>query len=439
MINTEYKDLGQWALKFALDNGCSYARVVISTGTNNNFEYRNTQLEKLEQSSENSMTIHLFVDGRYSSYSTNRLEKKELEKFILRGIEATRYLAKDEFRKLPDSSRYYKGTGDDLLLYDDEIEAVSVDDKLSLLKENVNEVYNTDERLVSVSASYDDGTGHSIILDSNGFEGKTATTYFSLFVETAMKGSGDARPSSYWYDSAVFWNRLQKKEIGKTAYERTLQKLGQEKTESGVYQMLVDNMQITRLLSPLISALYGSSIQQKNSFLIDKLGEKIVSEKISIIDDPHIRGARGARWFDGEGVATKKMDLIESGVLNFYYIDTYYAGKLNREPTIQSPSILTFRLGDRDFQQILDSVEKGIWVTGFNGGNSNSTTGDFSFGIEGFLIENGKTVKPLNEMNITGNLLTLWQSVVEVGNDPKLNSSWRIPCVLFDGVNFSGK
>jgi PmbA protein len=439
MINKEYKDLGQWALKFALAKGCSDARVVISTGTNNNFEYRDTQLEKLEQSSENGMTIHLFVDGRYSSYSTNRLEKNELEKFILHGIEATRYLAKDEFRKLPDSSRYYKGMGEDLLLYDEDIETVSVDDKLSLLKENVNEVYNTDERLVSVSASYDDGTSHSIILDSNGFEGKMATTYFSLSVETAMKGAGDARPSSCWYDSAIFWNQLQKKGIGKTAYERTLQKLGQEKTESGVYRMLVDNMQITRLLSPLISALYGSSIQQKNSFLIDKLGKKIVSEKINIIDDPHISGARGARWFDGEGVATKKLHLIENGVLNLYYIDTYYAGKLNREPTIQSPSILTFRLGDRDFQQILDSVEKGIWVTGFNGGNSNSTTGDFSFGIEGFLIENGKTVKPLNEMNITGNLLTLWQSVVEIGNDPKLNSSWRIPCVLFDEVNFSGK
>jgi PmbA protein len=96
-------------------------------------------------------------------------------------------------------------------------------------------------------------------------------------------------------------------------------------------------------------------------------------------------------------------------------------------------------LGDRNFDQILASIDKGIWVTGFNGGNSNSTTGDFSFGIEGFLIENGKAVKPVNEMNITGNLLTLWKEVIEIGNDPRSNSSWRIPCVLFDKVNFSGK
>ena len=439
MITKEYKDLARWALKYALDNGCSDARVAIYAGTNNSFEYRDTQLEKLEQSSENEMSIHLYVDGKFSSYSTNRLEKKELEKFISNGIATTRFLERDPFRKLPSPDRYYKGDGKGLDLFDDSIDNVLVDDKLALLKNNVNEVYNTDERLVSVSAGYDDGTSSSYILTSNGFEGETATTYYSLSASTAMKGEGDARPSSFWYDSAIFWKELQKQGIGKRAYERTLNKLGQEKIESGVYKMLVDNLSITRLLSPLISALYGSSIQQKNSFLIDKIGEKIVSKKITIVDDPHIKHARGARWFDGEGVATKKCSVIEKGTLNMYYIDTYYAEKLNIEPSIQSPSILALQLGNKDLDQLVASIDKGILVTGFNGGNSNSTTGDFSFGIEGFLIENGKTVKPLNEMNITGNLLTLWQNIIEVGNDPRTSSSWRIPSVLFAEVNFSGK
>jgi len=439
MITQEHKDLAKWALKYALENGCSAARIVIYTGTDNSFEYRDTQLDKLEQSSENGMSIHLYVDNRFSSYSTNRLDKKELEKFIVKGIETTRYLAEDGFRKLPDSSRYYKGEGKGLDIFDENIENVSVDEKLALMKENVNEVYNSDERLISVSASYSDGTSNSYILTSNGFEGETATTYFSLSATTSMKGEGDARPSSYWYDSSIFWNKLQKQNIGKKAYERTLQKLGQEKIESGIYKMIIDNLQITRLLSPLISALYGSSIQQKNSFLIDKLEQQVISDKITILDDPHIKQARGARWFDGEGVATKKFNVIEKGILNMYYIDTYYGSKLGMEPTIQSPSILTLKLGERNFDQIVASVEKGIWVTGFNGGNTNSTTGDFSFGIEGFLIENGKPTKPLSEMNITGNMLTLWQNVEEVGNDPLLISSWRIPSVLFDNVSFSGK
>ncbi|MDR2692070.1 MAG: TldD/PmbA family protein [Dysgonamonadaceae bacterium] len=439
MISQAHKELAQWALKYALDKGCSDASVRIYSETESSFEYRDTQLDKLEQSSGNGMTIRIFVDEKHSSYSTNRLNKKELEKFIVNGIEATRFLVKDEFRKLADPSRLYKGDGKGLDLYDKEIDNISVDEKLALIKNNVNEVYKTDERLISVSADYSDGTANAYFITSNGFEGETETTYFNLSAGTSMKGAGDARPESYWYDSAIHWDKLQKQGIGKTAYERTLRKLGQEKIESGVFPMIVDNLSINRLLSPVVSAMYGSAIQQKSSFLIDKLGQQIVSDKITIVDDPHIKNARGARWFDGEGVATRKADIIKNGILNMYFLDTYYSGKLNMEPTIQSPSIVNLKLSNRNFDQILASIDKGIWVTGFNGGNSNGTTGDFSFGIEGFLIENGKAVKPVNEMNITGNLLTLWREVIEIGNDPRTNSSWRIPCVLFDKVNFSGK
>ena len=438
MITKEHKNLAQWALKYALNKGCSDARISIYSGISNSFEYRDIQLDRLEQSSESEMNIQLYVDGKFASFSTNRLDKKELEKFISNGIETTRYLAKDEFRKLADPARLYTGDGKGLDVYDKSIDNISVDDKLALLKNNVNEVYKTDERIISVTSGYSDGTSNSYIVSSNGFEGETETTFYNLSAETSMKGANDTRPQGYWYDAAVFWDNLQKENLGKTAYERTLRKLGQEKIKSGVYKMILDNMTSSRLFSPLISALYGSNIQQKSSFLINKLGEKIVSDKLTVIDDPHIKNARGARWFDSEGAATKKYNVIENGVLNMYYIDTYYGGKLNMEPTIQSPSILTFQLGNKDFDQIIAGIDKGIWVTGFNGGNSNSTTGDFSFGIEGFLIEKGVAVKPLNEMNITGNLLTLWKNILEIGNDPKTNSSYRIPSILFDAVSFSG-
>ncbi|MDL2223491.1 TldD/PmbA family protein [Bacteroidales bacterium OttesenSCG-928-M11] len=439
MITRENKDLADWALEYALKNGCSDARIIIYTGTNNSFDFRDTKLDKLEQSSENRMGFHLYVDGRFASYSTNRLERQELEKFILQGIEITRYLAKDEFRKLPDSSRYYKGNGDDLDLFDRKIDSVSVDEKLDLLKESINEVYETDSRIISISAGYEDGINSAYVVNSKGFKGESERTYYNIGVSVSMQGEGDARPSDSWYESSISFDKLKKKGVGKTAYERTLRKLGQEKIESGVYTMIVDNLTVSRLFSPIISAIYGSSIQQKHSFLINKKEEKVLSEKITVIDDPHIKNARGARWFDSEGVATRKMNVFEKGVLKTYYIDTYYAGKLGMEPTIDSPSILFFELGNRNFDEMLASIDKGIWVTGFNGGNSNSTTGDFSFGIEGFLVEKGKATKPLNEMNITGNLLTLWQNIEEVGNDPRPESSWRIPSIVFDKVSFSGK
>ena len=438
MVSQENKDLAKWAMQYALSKGCSEARVSVNSGTSNSFEYRDTQLDKLQQSTESGMTIQLFVDGRFASYSTNRMDRKELERYIANSVEATRFLAKDEFRKLPNPSLYYKGNGKGLDTFDNNVEKVSVDDRLSLIKNTTAEVYGTDSRLISVSSGYNDGTSGSYMVTSNGFEGESATTYFSISASTAMKGAGDERPSDYWNDSSIFWNKLQKKGIGKTAYERTVRKLGQEKISSGIFPMLMDNTQSTRLLSPILSALLGNSIQQKNSFLINRIGESIASEKFTLIDDPHIPQARGARWFDVEGVATVKRTVIDKGVLRTYFIDTYSGGKLNMAQTVQSPSVLTCAPGNKNFDQLLASLDRGIWVTGFNGGNSNSTTGDFSFGIEGFLIEKGKIVKPVNEMNITGNLLTVWKNLLEIGNDPRLNSSWRMPSMLFDKVSFSG-
>jgi PmbA protein len=111
---------------------------------------------------------------------------------------------------------------------------------------------------------------------------------------------------------------------------------------------------------------------------------------------------------------------------------------MNVAPTIASPSVIQTELGNKNFDKLLQSVQKGIWVTGFNGGNSNSTTGDFSFGVEGFLIENGLATTPVSEMNITGNMLTLWANLAEIGNDPRENSAWKLPSLLFGDVNFSG-
>ena len=425
-------------MKYALDKGCSDARVSMYSSNGSSFEYRDTQIDKLEQASESGMNIQLFVDGRFASYSTNRLNKKELERYIANGVEATRFLAKDEFRKLPQPERYYKGDGKGLDTYDKNAGKISVDEKLTLIKNTTAEIYGADPRLISVTSGYDDGTSSLYMVTSNGFEGESETTYFSLSAGASMKGDGDARPSDGWYDWSIIWDQLQKTGIGKTAYERTVRKLGQEKIKSGIYPMLIDNTQITRILSPVISALNGNSIQQKNSFLIDKIGESIASEKFTLTDEPHIPQARGARWFDSEGTATVRRTVIDKGILRTYYIDTYSGAKMNTEPTVQSPSVLTCGLGSKNFDQLLASLDRGIWVTGFNGGNSNSSTGDFSFGIEGFLIENGRTVKPLNEMNITGNLLSLWKNVIETGNDPRLTSSWRMPSILFDKVSFSG-
>lgn len=425
-------------MDYALKNGCQAAKLVLYSNSNASFELRDAKMDKLQQASESGLSISLYVDGKYGSYSTNRLDKKELESFIRNGIDSTRYLAEDEARVLPDSSRYYKGGKPDLQQFDDKFYNLNPDDKVDIARAAAEEVLGKDERIISVGSSYSDGEGASYRLTSNGFEGESKSTWFAVSADVAVKGEGEARPSSSWYDSAMFYDKLIKSGIGTKALERVLKKLGQRKAASGKYTMVLDPMNSGQLLSPLLNALYGSALQQKSSFLLNKLNTKVGSDKLNLMDEPHLIGARGARYFDNEGVATERRPIFENGTLKTYFIDTYNSKKMGVEPTISSPSLLILQPGNKDLDGLVADVQKGILVTGFNGGNSNKSTGDFSYGIEGFLIENGKLVQPVNEMNVTGNMITLWSSLVAVGNDPRVSSSWRIPSLVFEGVDFSG-
>jgi len=425
-------------MDYALKNGCQSVRINLYSGSNSSFEIRDMKIDRLQQASENGLSLRLFVDGRFGTYSTNRLDKKELETFIRNAIDSTRYLIEDPARTLPDAALYYQGGGKDLQLYDAAFDTIRPDEKLALAMRVCEEIMGKDERLVTAESSYGDETNFRYMIASNGFEGESSSSHYTLVGSAGIKGEGDARPSSYWYDSSLYYAKLQKEGIGTKALERTLRKLGQRKIASVSLPMVVDFINARQLLSPVINALYGSSIQQRNSFLLDKLNQKVLGDKVTLTDEPHLPQASGARYFDGEGVATKRMSVVEAGVLNTYYIDTYYAHKMETERTVDSPSILTMPSGNKNTDELVASLDKGILVTGFNGGNCSTTTGDFSYGIEGFLIEKGQLTQPIHEMNITGNMLTLWNHLVETGNDPLTNTSWRIPSLLFDDIDFSG-
>ena len=323
-------------------------------------------------------------------------------------------------------------------MFDDKIFGINPDDKVALARAAAGEVMGKNDRIISVETSYSDGENASYRLMSNGFEGESKSTWYSVSASVAIKGEGEARPSDYWYGSSLFYDKLPKTDIGSVALERVLRKLGQKKAKSGKYTMVVDPMNVGNLLSPMLSALYGSALQQKNSFLMDKLDTKVASDLFTLRDEPHAIGANGSRYFDNEGVATEPRTVFDKGVLKTYFIDTYNGKKMDIAPTISAPSRLILTPGDKDLNGLVADIKQGILVTGFNGGNSNSSTGDFSYGIEGFLIEDGKLTQPVNEMNVTGNMVTLWNSLVAVGNDPQPNRSWQIPSLVFEGVDFSG-
>ncbi len=437
MTKEEKYTLAKWAMNYALKKGAQQASVSISNSRSSSVEVREEKIDKLEQAIQSGLSIRLYVDKKYSAHSTNRLKKEELARFIEQAIEGTRFLSEDEFRTLPDPELYYKGGNEDLKTLDSGFSNIDPQKKIDLAYGVEKEVLGKDDRIISVSTGYYDGLEERVMVTSNGFEGDSANSQFGLYGSVSVK-SGDARPEGSWNESALFFDKLKKDNVGITALKRALNKIGQQKIASGKITMIVENKQVGRLFSPLIQAVNGQAIQQKNSFLIDKLDQKVASDKLTITDDPFIVSGRGSRMFDNEGLATKKRIIFEKGVLKTYFIDTYYGKKLQMAPTSGSTTNLVFETGDKDLQGLVGTVKKGILVTGFNGGNSNGSTGDFSFGIEGFLVENGAIIQPVSEMNITGNMKELWSNIGEIGNDINESSSWLTPSILFEKVDFSG-
>src|SRR4030043_274188 len=255
----------------------------------------------------------------------------------------------------------------------------------------------------------------------------------------AAKDEGDRRPSEYGVAVAMSRNALPPPEdIGADAAARTLSLLGARKIKTETLPIIIENRVVGDFGDGFMQAMFGRSIQQKKSFLADKKGQKVASQVLTLIDDPFIPGAMGSGIFDNEGMTTRKRVMIDAGVLKEFYVDWYYSRKLSWEPKTGRPSNVIVPPGNRSVKEIMKDLGRGIFITGFIGGNSNSTTGDTSIGITGQLFEKGEPVHPVSEMNIADNHLKIWQRLGEAANDPYPYSPTRVPSLVFPEVVVSG-
>ena len=227
-------------------------------------------------------------------------------------------------------------------------------------------------------------------------------------------------------------------EIGGEAAQRTLSLLGAKKIKTETLPIIIENRVVPRFGSGFVQAMSGRSIQQKQSFLADKKGQSVASPHLTLIDDPLLAGGLGSRLFDGDGFAAKRRVMIESGVLKEFFIDWYYGRKLGWEPTTGGPSNSVIPPGKRSVQEIMKDLGRGILISNFIGGNSNSTTGDTSIGIVGHLFDKGIPVHAVSEMNIADNHLKLWHRLAEVANDPYPYSAQMLPSLVLSDVVVSG-
>jgi PmbA protein len=433
-------ELCQWMIETAKKAGADDVSVGIYKRRFIEIEYRKRKPETIKEATTQNASIRIYSNERYSSQNSSDLRKEALRDFIIKAVENTQLLEKDPYRSLPDAKYLQPRADINLEILDGTYQKYSTDQRHTLVKEVEEACLNRGgDKVISVTAGTSDHLYEETVMASNGFQGQLQATECWAGAEMSAQDEGDRRPSGWFWAGSRMRNQLpDAKEIGERAAERALKLLGSKKIQSETLPIIIENRNVSRVLSGLLSAFYGGNIQQKRSFLAEKKDKKIASELLTLEDNPLLAGGFGSNLYDGDGMASKKRTMIESGVLISFFVDWYYSRKLGWEPTTGGLSNLIIPPGQKSIAEIMKDLKRGVLITGFLGGNSNSTTGDFSVGIDGQLFEDGQQVQAISEMNIADNHLEFWNKLIAVADDPYPYSNWRTPSLVFNDVMVAG-
>ena len=430
------------AAKTAKKHGADEASVTIARSRGVEVEWRDGQLDKVQESTRRSLSVAIYVDERYSASSTNDLRPDALDAFIAEAVAMTRLLEPDEHRRLPDPSSYEGRAQVDLELTDAGQADMTSAERLRTAQDLEQRVRQraADLPVVSITTGVSDGRSETARVHTNGFEGAREGTHFAASAMMTVKDVDGRRPMGWHYTHRRHLADLRPlDEVAQVAVDKAAAQLGAGKLDTGKYRILVENRALGRLLGAFLGPLSGPALQQRRSLWEGKKGEQIASKLLTLYDDPLVIRGMGSALWDSDGFAVKRRPLIIEGVLQTYLIDQYYARKMGVEPTGGSTHNLEWTYGDRDLAGLVADVGEGVFIDRFLGGNSNGTTGEVSFGCAGRVIRNGELAEPVSEVNLAGHFGHIWERLTAVGNDPYPDSASRAPSCVFDAVQLSGQ
>ncbi len=427
-------------LAVELAQAAGAADVRASAGTNRNVEYnlRDGVLEKVQEDTSRSVSLSLYVDGRFSSHSTSDLRPEPLKAFVAEAVAMTRVLAVDADRLLPDPSLYPTNPASIEGLVDERIPALDRDARLGVLRA-MEAGLTGHADVISWTAGITDSDSRVATVTTNGFSGMYRSTSAWCGAEVTLSDPSGARPEDwFWGGGHGVADLPAGDEVARMCLALARARVGSGKGPTARTLMVVDPRVSGSLVRRLVGPASARDIHQGRSFWAGAVGKKLFSDKLTLADMPLMPGGLSSRPFDGEGIASRRLPLIEAGVVQNIFVDTYYGRKTGMAPTTGGSTNLAWTLGNRDLAAILKDVPDAIYVTSWLGGNADATTGDFSFGLRGHRVTNGVMGPPIGEMNVTGGLVQLFASLVEVGSDPYRYSSSYSPTLVFEGVQFSG-
>jgi len=446
-----YLNLAEDVVRRAKAHGADDADVLVAAGTEFESTVREGQIERLMEADSRALGLRVFVGGRPAITYTSDFASNALDRLAEETVQLARITDPDPAMGLPDPEAWAERFEGDLEMYDPTLQGVANDIKIELARRCEAAAFDFDPRITkSDGATCSTDVGVRALANSRGFAGAYRFSSASLQVEVMADDEEGKKRNDHWYTVERFFDRLEPPEaVGRQAAARALARLGARKVATREVPVIWENKLAQRIAGMIARAASGEALYRRQTFLMDLEGEDIASKLVTVVDDPHMPARLGSVPFDGEGVTTRRNDIVIDGVFRGFLFDTYTARKTGRRTTgsaqrgIASPpgvgtSNTILQPGSSSYDEILGSVKDGLFLTDLMGFGVNITTGDFSQGAGGHWIENGELAYPVTEINVSGNLRDMLRDIEMVGNDLFFRGSSGAPTVLMKKLMVSG-
>lgn len=422
--------------------GADAADAVVSSHASLNVSVRLGALEDVGRSEGEDLSIRVFCGRRNASVSTSDFASAALDELVERAIRMAREAPEDRWAGLAPESRLLRGSPP--LLDIDDGGVISPED----LRERALEAEDAARAVEGVTNSEGAGAGASravmALATSHGFAGSYAATTYGVHA-SVVAGQAGGMERDYAHHGARHLTQLEDAAaIGRRAGERAIRRLAPGRVPSGPVPVVFDRRVGGSLLGHFAGAIAGPAITRKTSFLLDSMGERIFATGVTVRDDPHRPHGLRSRPFDGEGLAVLPVCLVEEGHLETWLLDSASARQLGMEPTGHagrgggvSASNLYMEAGNLSAEALIGDIERGVYVTELIGQGVNLTTGDYSRGASGFLIEKGEITRPIAEFTVAGNLKAMFAGLTPA-NDLEFRYGINVPTLRIDGMTVAG-
>ncbi len=438
-------DLAERLVGAARRAGADQADAVAVRSISLSVEVRDGAVEESQRSEGDDIGLRVLVGHKQAAVSTNDLNGDGIDALVQRAVAMARAAPDDKFAGLADPALLAHAFPD-LDLLDPAMPGVDVLEARAQAAEAAALSVKGVSKSGGSSASA--GIGGMVLVTSTGFRGATIGSRHSVSM-SAIAGSGTGMEQDYDFSSTLHAADLEGADkIGRTAGERAVERLNPRKVTTRRVPVVFDWRVSGSLIGHLVSAANGASVARKTSFLRDKLGQRIFAPGIDIVDDPLRPRGQRSRAFDAEGVVTRKLKIVEDGVLKSWLLDCATARELELQTTghaqrgvssvpYPGPSNLYLQAGEPSPDELIADIADGFYVTDLIGMGVNLVTGDYSRGAAGFWIENGKPTFPVSEVTIAGQLGEMFASL-KPANDLSFRYGTNAPTLRVEGLTVAG-